>query len=217
MKDLLIPFLPSLDSLSMEEAKQEMEVKAARCAVDCCNWKEAFPYSPIVSFDIAYTPENIYIHYFVRGNALRAMAQHDNEYVYEDSCVEFFLRPEEDMRYYNLEFNCIGVAYGAYGADRHGRQPIALDKLAKIRRYTSLQPKPFAEQAGLYSWEIVLAIPFDVVGMDKHALPASIRANVYKCADGTAYPHYLSWNPVETETPDYHRPEYFGRMTFASR
>jgi len=27
-------------------------------------------------------------------------------------------------------------------------------------------------------------------------------------------PHYVTWNPVGTEQPDYHRPEYFGELKF---
>ena len=39
-------------------------------------------------------------------------------------------------------------------------------------------------------------------------------ANFYKCGDLTVNKHYLAWQPVGTERPDYHRPEYFGPMVF---
>jgi len=26
--------------------------------------------------------------------------------------------------------------------------------------------------------------------------------------------HYLTWHPVQSEKPNFHRPEDFGRMTF---
>jgi hypothetical protein len=45
-------------------------------------------------------------------------------------------------------------------------------------------------------------------------LPETLRANFYKCGDGTSVPHYLSWNQVITETPDFHRPEFFGEISF---
>ncbi|MBO7233161.1 MAG: hypothetical protein J6V16_08435, partial [Bacteroidales bacterium] len=25
-------------------------------------------------------------------------------------------------------------------------------------------------------------------------------------------PHYLSWQPINTEKPDFHRPEFFGTL-----
>jgi hypothetical protein len=40
------------------------------------------------------------------------------------------------------------------------------------------------------------------------------RANFYKCGDKLAVPHYVTWNPVGTVAPDYHRPEYFGLLKF---
>jgi hypothetical protein len=45
-------------------------------------------------------------------------------------------------------------------------------------------------------------------------LPETIRANFYKCGDSTAVPHYLSWSHIATETPDFHRPEFFGELYF---
>jgi len=41
------------------------------------------------------------------------------------------------------------------------------------------------------------------------------RANVYKCASGLSVKHYVTWRPIQTPTPDYHRPEFFGEVRFA--
>ena len=37
----------------------------------------------------------------------------------------------------------------------------------------------------------------------------TLRGNLYKCADKAKTPHYLSAFEIETEKPDFHRPEYF--------
>ena len=42
-----------------------------------------------------------------------------------------------------------------------------------------------------------------------------IRANCFKCGDLTVQPHYMMWNETTSETPDFHRPQDFGRMIFA--
>ena len=42
----------------------------------------------------------------------------------------------------------------------------------------------------------------------------TFRANFYKCGDMLSVPHYVTWNPVGTPKPDYHRPEYFGELKF---
>ena len=38
--------------------------------------------------------------------------------------------------------------------------------------------------------------------------------NLYKCGDSLARPHYLSWQPVATPHPDFHRPEFFKPVLF---
>ena len=40
-----------------------------------------------------------------------------------------------------------------------------------------------------------------------------LRANLYKCGDFTVQEHYIAWNPMDPNRPDYHLPEYFGEMT----
>lgn len=38
--------------------------------------------------------------------------------------------------------------------------------------------------------------------------------NFYKCGDDLPKPHYLCWNPIKSETPDFHLPEFFGNAIF---
>ncbi|MBQ1647521.1 MAG: hypothetical protein II047_03470, partial [Bacteroidales bacterium] len=40
------------------------------------------------------------------------------------------------------------------------------------------------------------------------------RANFYKCGDGLTVPHFVTWAPIATEKPDYHRPEFFADLLF---
>ena len=41
-----------------------------------------------------------------------------------------------------------------------------------------------------------------------------IKANFYKCGDELQTPHFLSWNPIKIENPDFHRPDFFGTLEF---
>ena len=66
---------------------------------------------------------------------------------------------------------------------------------------------------GIWNWRVILLIPFELMGLDPGNLPASLRGNIYKCGDKTAHPHFLSWAPVGTPSPDFHRPEYFGEFS----
>jgi hypothetical protein len=76
--------------------------------------------------------------------------------------------------------------------------------------------KSISEKSGEFSWTLTLAIPLTVfIHHDIKELKGRIfRANFYKCGDKLTVPHYLSWNPVGAEKPDFHRPEYFGLLKF---
>jgi len=213
MKKLKIPYAPFLDGLELREAAQRMETDALRQHIDVINWQE-FPYKPVVVVDIARDDKELYLHYFVRGLSLRAMAGQDGEYVHPDSCVEFFMRQEDSLNYTNFEFNCIGTCLAARGEGRHNRIPFTSDEYKKIRRYATVQSPPFPEKTGIYDWELTVAIPFDLMGLSASNLPAKIRGNFYKCADETANSHYVTWNPIALPSPDYHCPEHFGELYF---
>lgn len=37
-----------------------------------------------------------------------------------------------------------------------------------------------------------------------------LRGNFYKCGNLTKQKHYLSWNAIESDTLNFHKPECFG-------
>lgn len=213
MKTLKAPYVPSLDGLELRDVVKQMETEANRQSIDVVNWAE-YAYKPIVAFDIARGDKELYIHYFVRSLSLRAMAGRDGELVHPDSCVEFFMRQADDINYTNFEFNCIGTCLAARGSGRHDRIPFSANEYKKIRRFTTIQPLTFAEKTGIYEWEVAVAIPFELMGLNPFALPEKIRGNFYKCADKTAYPHYVTWSPINLPSPDYHCPDHFGEIFF---
>ncbi|MBR5570284.1 MAG: hypothetical protein IKW10_05250 [Oscillospiraceae bacterium] len=69
---------------------------------------------------------------------------------------------------------------------------------------TITEGQPTWDEIPIFSVDNILWLP-DV----------GIRANCYKCGDLTPKPHYLSWNPVTSPNPDFHRPQDFGLMTLA--
>jgi hypothetical protein len=214
MKQLKIPFLPELDGKNLSEAALLMETGACRESIDVLNWKENFPYKPIVIFDIARGEKELYIHYFVRGLSLKAVADEDGEYVHPDSCVEFFMRRDGEMNYINFEFNAIGTCLAARHKTRNDSELLTQDEFKRIRRYTTVQCEAFAEKKGIHEWELTVAIPFEIMGLDPSNLPSKIYGNFYKCADATANPHYVTWNPIDLPRPNYHCPEFFGEILF---
>lgn len=191
------------------------EEKVAFEPINTVNW-EAFSYCPKVEFRIAYTKDAILLHYKVREASVRALAGEDNGPVYQDACVEFFSIPANDGVYYNIECNCVGNLLIGGGADRRGRQRATREVIDRVQRWCSLGRESFEERIGEQSWEVALVIPFSVFFL--HNIEAmdgkTIRANFYKCGDMLQTKHYLSWNPIELERPNFHAPEFFGTLVF---
>jgi hypothetical protein len=191
-----------------------MKAKATHFSIDTANWKD-FSYKPVTVADIARGENDLYLHYFVRGLSLKALADRDGQHVHTDSCVEFFMRREYELGYTNFEFNCRGICYATRGGMiRNERIHLTDNEYRKIRRFSTVQGDAFPEKAGIYSWDLTVAIPFELMDLDIKKLPNNIFGNFYKCADETANPHYLSWNPIPLPAPNFHCPDYFGRIYF---
>ena len=181
--------------------------------IGCLNWPEAFPYRPEAEFDICHSGEALHLRFRVKEDAVRAVCAADREHAWEDSCVEFFFDPHGDGSYYNLECTCIGKLYLCRGEGRHGREFLPEAAYAAIRRRCSLGTEPFGLREVPTAWEVELDVPAAVFGLASfHGLQA--RGNFYKCGDRLPVPHYLTWAPITTPKPDFHRPEYFDTLVF---
>lgn len=213
LPSLTIPYIPELDTLDADEIVKVLDDRGQRQTISCLNWKEQFPYKPLTSVAIAHSDTHIYIDFFVRCNYLRAVNYKNNSSVHEDSCVEFFVCPNGQLPYYNFEFNCIGTVHAACRTDRHNGTPLSDEQLERIKRYPSCGNRPFEELEGLFSWNLLVAIPLDLMGLKYEGKPIEMKGNFYKCADKTASPHFLSWAPIDTPEPDFHRPEFFANLT----
>lgn len=216
MKQLKVKKLPiQLEEVSMlpvifDKAGMEYQV------IGTANWATTYPYIPNVAFRIAYSDEALFIHYRVRENSVRAVAPHDNGHVWEDSCCEFFSSPIDDGSYYNIECNCAGTVLVGHGTGRNNRSLAPQPILDNIGRWSTLGRRSFEERVGDCDWQMALAIPLKTFFM--HNITSlqgkSIRANFYKCGDQLQQKHFLSWNPIEIEKPDFHRPDFFGELVF---
>lgn len=209
MKPLSVPYIPELDSLDSEQIIKTIDEKGAHQMIEQINWKEQYPYRPLTAISIAHSGKNIYIDFIVRCNYLRAVNYENNSSVHQDSCVEFFVCPDGKLPYYNFEFNCIGTIHAAKRMDRHTGEPLSDDMLDRVKRYPSCGTRPFEELEGMFSWNLLVAIPLDVMGLKYEGKPIRMKGNFYKCADLTTTPHFLSWAPIDTPQPDFHRPEFF--------
>ena len=181
--------------------------------IGCLNWPEMFPYSPDAAFEVRHTGDMLHLRFIVEEAAVRACCEADGGRAWEDSCVEFFFAPRADGLYYNLECNCTGRILLCRGAGRHGREALPQEALRAIRRRCTLGDAPFGLREKPTCWEVALDIPASTFGLETFA-GLQARGNFYKCGDLLPVPHYLSWAPVETPRPDFHRPEFFKDLLF---
>jgi hypothetical protein len=178
-------------------------------SVDTFLWEEG--YSPKTIAQLAYSEG---VGFFLRMTCEeenpKAEYRRYNDPVYKDSCMEFFCDFLGDGRYINLEMNINGTLLSYVGEGRHNRTPISELTGGAIFITKGWHQKGY--------WEILAQIPCEMLQriLGVETLPFTsgytFRGNFYKCGDETPIPHYGMWNPVGTETPDFHRPEFFGTL-----
>lgn len=162
-----------------------------------------------MTVQICYDDEALYVRMQATEPDVRAEYTGPLSKVCEDSCMEFFFCPSaEDDRYVNFEINpncATHIGVGSCRAD-------------SVRVLPKNEDALFQKQACRTDdgWEVSFQIPvfFLRALFPGYALESGmvIRANFYKCGDLTASPHYLSWNPVDHPTPDFHRSCDFGTL-----
>ena len=128
--------------------------------------------------------------------------------VCRDSCLEFFFLPENEDRYFNFEINPNGCLWIGFG---HSRTDSTVLYRSDMKQFFDIRTAGTPD-----GWEVYYRIPLSFLRLfvPGFAFAGALRANVYKCGDLTAHEHYLSWNPVSSLSPDFHRPQDFGLMRF---
>lgn len=202
------------------ENPQEIEEAFAQIParpIACCNWPDGYPYAPQVRFRMFHTGKLLMLRFDVAENYTAARVTKDNGEVWTDSCVEFFISPGNETGYYNFETTCIGRMLLGFQHSRADSQRAPQEVIDRVKRITTLPyGEPFEERDGDNRWSVTLVIPPEVLFhhriTDWSGLEAQI--NLYKCGDRLSHPHFLSWRPIQTEKPDFHRPEFFEQVSF---
>ncbi|WP_276483277.1 carbohydrate-binding family 9-like protein [Paraflavitalea pollutisoli] len=175
-------------------------------------WAASYPYHPMVQFALGYGPAHLFLKYYVTEKTIRAVTNQVNGMVWQDSCVEFFITLDE-VAYYNIEINCIGTALVGFGPSKNERNRLPAPVVEEIG--TSSHIRRLSNDK-LFHWELTACIPLTVF---LHHQPVSLkgkrlRGNFYKCGDLLPEPHYLSWQPLDSATPNFHLPAAFGSLHF---
>lgn len=166
-------------------------------------------YNTDVYAQIAYDESGFNVRFIVEESNPLIEKTHHFEGVCEDSCVEFFVNftPEWSDKYINFEVNAAGIMFAAYGSSRYDGVQLELEDIQGLDIKAEIKDG---------YWTVSYRISFDLIRKYYPRFDIEhcdyILGNLYKCGDKTAYRHYLSYFKVETEKPDFHRPEYFDKF-----
>ncbi len=188
--------------------------------IDCDNtWEMTF--IPKTAVKLCYDDSYLYLLYTVRDKFVRCLTNHLNGEVWKDACVEFFFSPGMNPPggYFNLEVNCGGTICMGYQKTPRGTSILITQEDAqKIKICHSLPPVIEQEIAHPIGWTIEIGLPFNILDHYANVKPphsgVAWKANFYKCAENNSHPHWLSWKQIDSPTPDFHLPEFFGEVKF---
>lgn len=206
--------LPRLErgGSSLQDFTARLQEEGALLYIDTLNWARDFPHRPLVAAYLAYDAEALYVNYRVWGEDMRTLSPGDGHYVHEDSCVECFVQTERGDSYVNFEFNAAGVCYASRHSSPKESTPLSAADFASIERWGDHLGQQGLERTGAEAWQLTVALPWTTIGYAPGQIPTELYANLYKCGDKTAHPHFLSWAPIEEAQPAFHRPQFFGTL-----
>jgi hypothetical protein len=175
---------------------------------------------PLVKAKLAYDLEILFVIFQVEDRYVCARNQSYQEPVHQDSCVEFFPRGEDISEgYFKLEVNCGGTVLFHHQLGRQVEDvPVSGVGIHQIQIAHTLPQVIEEEITESIIWVVEYCLPFSVLA--KYAPLAQPgagipwRANFHKCADKPSHPHWLTWARVDLPAPDFHSPEFFGRLVF---
>jgi len=119
--------------------------------------------------------------------------------------MEFFFSPDEaDNHYFNFEINPLGTLYLHYNTSRYDTHAVDVpEELFDIKSVITQK-----------HWELFYKIPFDFILTHFKQITTNCRANFYKCGEHTQIEHYACWNEIHLDNPDFHCPQFFGKLVF---
>ncbi|MBO4950226.1 MAG: carbohydrate-binding family 9-like protein [Clostridia bacterium] len=166
-------------------------------------------YCPKIVFSVTYSDAGFHVHFDAyEKNPKRVINEHFGP-VHLDSCLEWFINfdPENTHKYINFEVNSAGFINFSLRVDRNNDEKFTLKDAECLGIKTEILDD---------MWTLDYTVPFEFI---KKYYPhyefktgAVLPSNVYKCGDETEFEHYGCWKMVDREKPDFHKPEYFGRM-----
>ena len=181
----------------------DVEWETANVAqIDKINWKE-YDYCPNTTAKMLYNEKGICVQMETDEEDIVARCRTQNGGVCQDSCMELFLRANEnDERYINIEFNAFHTINLGFRYDR----PRRVNPDVKNAYFN---PQSYIDES---KWILQYFIPFEFIDGLYGGHTKKMYGNIYKCGEDVARKHFVTYAPIDTPQPDFHRPEYFAEF-----
>lgn len=173
-------------------------------------------YKPKVDGKLCYSDEYLFVNFKSFEKDITANRTRINEPVHKDSCVELFINlfPNKTKKYFNFEINALGVIFVAFGTTKE-RSVLPVEEIEKIQIHSIINKQSIGDCRHDY-WEIFYKIPFNIFEKyyESKFEACEAKVNFYKCGDESLFEHYGVWNNIESSKPNFHLPDYFGKLIF---
>ena len=181
----------------------DVEWETANVAqIDKINWKE-YDYCQNTTAKMLYNEKVICVQMEKDEEDIVARCRTQNGGVCQDSCMELFLRANEnDERYINIEFNAFHTINLGFRYDRQRR-------VSPDVKNAYFNPKSHIDES---KWILQYFIPFEFIDGLYGGHTKKMYGNIYKCGEDVARKHFVTYAPIDTPPPDFHRPEYFAEF-----
>ncbi len=183
--------------------------------VDVFNWQNFKGYDPEAEFKMVHDDNYLYIKLTANNDYIKNQCTEINDFVCGDSCMEAFLStPGDEEHYINFEFNANGVAFVGYGDEKTKRLTLDPDIIRK-NLIVMAEPSKVAEnERGKWSLTVMIKKEFfPLITGKEFTSGCTGKGNVYKCGD-RVISHFISWNEIHTDHPNFHVPQAFGDLIF---
>ena len=136
----------------------------------------------------------------------------DRDPVWKDSAMEFFLafpvqRQGEGLSnealYVNFEINANGVLFAQVGFGKKEREFVPERVYRECGCRAFIGPKGWTAELLVPEWYLKLLYP---------RWRESFFCNFYKISESPEIEHYLSYHPIDSDTPNFHLPLCFARV-----
>ena len=180
---------------------------APKAEIACYRWTEG--YTPYAFAQLIYVRDlGLALHMEAYESDPKSVYTMYNQPVYTDSCLEFFVNCNPDQPLYiNFEMNANGAFLSALRPGRKGKQPIH----ELMSDLPAVMAKKFEDHWSVDAFFTLSQIK-TLFGNDTFETGDVLLGNFYKCGDETPIPHFGMWAPIDLEAPDFHRPEFFGKL-----